>query len=106
MLTSGVVLLHDNTSPHTAVRTRALLEHLNWELFDHPFYSYGLAPSDCQLFVYPKNWLRSQRFSSNEELMEGAKMWLSSHMAEFFDTDNQKIVLRYDKCPAATMLRT
>jgi hypothetical protein len=35
MLTYGVVLLHVNTLPHTAARTRALLEHLNWELFDH-----------------------------------------------------------------------
>jgi hypothetical protein len=36
MLTYGVVLLHDNARPHTATRTPALLEHLNWELFDHP----------------------------------------------------------------------
>lgn len=36
MLTDGVVLLHDNGCPHTAARTQALLEHLNWELFDHP----------------------------------------------------------------------
>jgi hypothetical protein len=34
MLTSGLVLLHDNAYPHTAVRTTALLEHFNWELFD------------------------------------------------------------------------
>jgi hypothetical protein len=33
MLTYGVVLLHDNARPHTAARTRALLEHFNWELF-------------------------------------------------------------------------
>jgi hypothetical protein len=29
MLTYGVVLLHDNALPHTAGRTRALLEHFN-----------------------------------------------------------------------------
>jgi hypothetical protein len=39
MLTYGVVLLQDNVRPHTAARTRALLEHINWELFDHPPYS-------------------------------------------------------------------
>jgi hypothetical protein len=39
MLTPCVVLLHDNVLPHTAARTRALLEHFNWELFDHPPYS-------------------------------------------------------------------
>jgi hypothetical protein len=36
MLTYGVVLLHDNARSHSAARTRALLEHFNWELFDHP----------------------------------------------------------------------
>jgi histone-lysine N-methyltransferase SETMAR len=74
MLTSGVVLLHDNARPHTAARTRALLEHFNWEFFDHPPYSSDLAPSDYNLFTrtYLKNWLRSQRFDNNE-LMEGVK---------------------------------
>jgi hypothetical protein len=52
MLTYGVVLLHDNARPHTAASTRALLEHSNWELFDHP----DLAPSDYYLFTYLKNW--------------------------------------------------
>jgi hypothetical protein len=48
MLTSGVlvVLLRDNTGPHTAARTQALLEHFNLELFDHPPYKPNLAPSD------------------------------------------------------------
>jgi histone-lysine N-methyltransferase SETMAR len=46
MLTTGAVLFHDNARPHTAVCTPALLEHFNWELFDHPHYSPDLAPSD------------------------------------------------------------
>jgi hypothetical protein len=43
MLTYGVVLLHDNACPDTAACTQALLEHFNWELFDHPPYSPFLA---------------------------------------------------------------
>jgi hypothetical protein len=39
ILTSGVVLLHDNRRLDTAARTRALLEHFIWVLFDHPPYS-------------------------------------------------------------------
>jgi hypothetical protein len=35
MLTDGVMLLHDNVRQHTAAHTRALLDHFNWELFDH-----------------------------------------------------------------------
>jgi histone-lysine N-methyltransferase SETMAR len=56
MLTYSVVP-HDNACPHTAARTRALLEHFNWELFDHPPYSTDLAPSNYHLFTYLKNWL-------------------------------------------------
>jgi hypothetical protein len=72
-VTTGVVLLHDNARPHIAVHSRALLEHFNWELFDHPPYSPDLALSDYYLFTYLKNWLSSQRFNNIEELMEGIK---------------------------------
>jgi histone-lysine N-methyltransferase SETMAR len=98
MLTYGVVL-HDNARPHTAARARALLDHFNWELSDHSSYSPDLASSDYHLFTrtYLKNWFESQPFSSNEELMEVVKTWLSSLAADFFDTDIQKHIPRY-KC--------
>jgi hypothetical protein len=30
------------------------MEHLNWELFDHPPYSLDLALSNCHVFTYLK----------------------------------------------------
>jgi hypothetical protein len=36
MMAPGVGFLHDSVRPHKAAGTRALLEHFNWELFDHP----------------------------------------------------------------------
>jgi hypothetical protein len=51
-----------------------VLGHFSLELFDHPPYSPDLATSDYHLFTYLKNLLGSQRFNSNEELMEGVKM--------------------------------
>jgi hypothetical protein len=53
MLTSGVMLLHGNALPHTAARTPAMLEHFNWELFDHPLYSPDLAPSELPPVYLP-----------------------------------------------------
>jgi hypothetical protein len=97
MLTSSVVLLHDNTCPHTTAHTRALLEHFSWELFDHPPYNPDVALSDYNLFTYLKNSLKSQCFNSNEELMEGVKTWLSSQVADFFDIGIQKLIFQY-KC--------
>jgi histone-lysine N-methyltransferase SETMAR len=67
MLTCCVVLLHDSAHLHTAASTLALLEHFNWELFDHHPYSPDLTPSDYYLFTYLKNWLGSQHFSNNNE---------------------------------------
>jgi hypothetical protein len=72
MLKSSVVLLQDVYS-HTAACTRALLEHLNWELSDYTPYKPDLAPRDYHMFTYLKNWLQSQHFNNNEELMEGVK---------------------------------
>jgi hypothetical protein len=68
MLTFGVVLFHENARPHmsTAARTRALLGHFNWELFDHLPYSPNLALSDYHLFTYLKNCFGSQRSNNNE----------------------------------------
>jgi transposase len=98
MLTYSVALLNDNAHLHTAARTRALLEHFNWKLFEHPPYSPDFALSKYQyhLFTYLKNWLQSQCF--NNELMEGVKTWLSSRAADDFDTGIQKPIPQYDKC--------
>ena len=70
MLTKGVVILHDNARPHTAARTNDLIKLFNWEIFDHPPYSPDLAPSDYHLFTKMKFWLATQRFHTNEELMD------------------------------------
>jgi len=97
MLTKGVVRVHDNARPHTAVRTNALIKRFNWEIFDHPPYSPDLAPSDYHLFSKMKVWLVTQRFQSNEELMDGVNNWLHTLAAPFFDEGLQKLVSRY-KC--------
>jgi hypothetical protein len=108
MLASGVVLHHDNARLHSAARTRALLEHFNWELFDHTPCSPDLALSNYPLFIYLKNCLGSQHFSNNEELMEGAKTWLSSQEADFFDTGIQNLFPNTTTISvlAVTMLRS
>jgi hypothetical protein len=90
------VLLDGNVHLHMSACTQALLEHFNWELFDHPPYSLDFTPSDSNLFTYLENWLKSQCFS-NYELIEGVKTWQSSQATEFFDTSIQKHILRYDK---------
>jgi hypothetical protein len=90
----SVVLLHDSARPHmnTAAHIQALLEHCNWELFDHAPYSPDITSSNYHVFTYIKNWLGSQRFNNNEELMEDVKIWLSSQVVGFFDTGIHKLI--------------
>jgi hypothetical protein len=40
------MLLQDDAHPYRAARTRALLKHFNWVLFDHLLYIPDLAPID------------------------------------------------------------
>ena len=95
MLTKGVVHLQDNARPRTASRTNALIKLLNWEIFDYHPYIPNLAPSDYHLFAKVKVWLATQRFHTNEELMDGVNNWLNNLAALFFDERLQKLVSRY-----------
>jgi transposase len=94
MLTYSVVFFHDNALPHTAAHTQAMLDHCNWELFDHPHYSPDLPPSEYHLLTKLKNRLRSQNFKNNEELMEGVKTWLRSEVVNSYDACTQKLISR------------
>ncbi|GFS03522.1 histone-lysine N-methyltransferase SETMAR [Elysia marginata] len=49
-LTNGVILQHDNATPHTARVTQGWLEKYGWEILPHPSHSPDLAPSDYHLF--------------------------------------------------------
>ncbi|GBN38902.1 hypothetical protein AVEN_116563-1 [Araneus ventricosus] len=62
ILTSGVVLLHDNIRPHSAVVTQQLLKQFKWDVSDHPAYSPDLAASDFHRFPELKNCLGGQNF--------------------------------------------
>jgi histone-lysine N-methyltransferase SETMAR len=93
MLTKGV-LLHDNVQPHTTARTDVLIMLFNWEIFNYPSYSPGLAPSDYHLFTKMKVWLGTQRFHTNEELMDGVSNWLHNLAALLFYEGLYSVVVR------------
>lgn len=63
-LSSGIILLQDNTRPHTAAKTKEKIQNFRWELFDHPPYS----PD----FLHFKQWLGGQRFETEEGLFSQA----------------------------------
>ena len=77
--TSGVVLVYDNTCPHSVAVTQQFLGQFKWDAFDYPTYNAILAPSDFYRFPELKDWLGSQTFHTNKELQN---KFLSHHQQQ------------------------
>jgi hypothetical protein len=77
MLTFAIVIFHNNA------RNWPLMEHINWELFDHSPYNPYLAQSDCHLLTFQQSWVRPQRFRSNDVLVESVGVWLGLKAVDF-----------------------
>ncbi|XP_005102790.1 histone-lysine N-methyltransferase SETMAR-like [Aplysia californica] len=101
MLSDGVVLLHDNATPHKSAQTQNLIASFGGEQLKHPSYnSPDLAPSDFHdLFLHLKKFLAGQDFDSDADLTEETRhRLLTSQAAAFYDGGIQKLIPRYDKC--------
>jgi len=96
MFSWGVVMIHDNTRPHTA--TQYLITTFCWEQFDHPPYSPHLAPSDFHLLLHLKFFLACQCFHEDSEVKEAVTTCFAYQAAAFYDEGIQKLVQRYEKC--------
>ena len=96
MLSSGVVLLHDNTWPNTAAATKRLLMRFQWEVFDHP-------PSSTRtwlpvIFICFFIWNSHRRTTFwHNELQTRVENWLKAHAAGFYDEGIGKLVPLYEK---------
>ena len=68
MFSWGVVMIHDNTRPHTAMEN--VITTFCWEQFDHPPYGPHLAPSDFHLLLHLKFFLAGRWFHDDSEVKE------------------------------------
>ncbi|PNF22656.1 hypothetical protein B7P43_G07101 [Cryptotermes secundus] len=94
-LLSKKVLLNGNARPHMAGQTVGTINHLGFEVLEHPAYSPDLAPSDCHLFGPLKDALRGRRFSTDEEAVQKR---LRDQTNSFFLEGIRKLVERWTKC--------
>ncbi|GFW04016.1 histone-lysine N-methyltransferase SETMAR [Trichonephila clavipes] len=97
LLSSGVVLLHDNARPNTPVRTREVLRKFKWDVFQHPPYSPNITPSDYHLFTAMKKWLGGKHFADVEELKNAVTHLFKSQADAFYTEEIGKLVQQYDK---------
>ncbi|GFN81117.1 histone-lysine N-methyltransferase SETMAR [Plakobranchus ocellatus] len=69
LLRRGVVLQHDNATPHSANLTQQWLQRYGWEILLHPAHSPDLAPSDFHLFGPLKRHLGGMAFETEDDLI-------------------------------------
>ena len=84
LLSTGVLLQHDNAWPHTAHSTVATIQDLSFECLSHPPYSPNLAPSDFHVFGPLKEAMGGKSFRSDEEVQQAVHQWLCSQPKAFF----------------------
>ena len=87
ILSDGVILLHDNASPHMARQSTYFLQEFCWEVFNHPLYSPGLVSSDFSLILQLKKFLfgQCQHFQNDREVEVSVTQWFQSQAADFYD---------------------
>jgi histone-lysine N-methyltransferase SETMAR len=92
LLSTGVILHHDNAWPHTARATAATIEDLHFECLPHPPYSPDLAPSDYHMIGPLKEALGGKKFQSDEEIHRAVHDWLKSQPKGFFPQEFRHFV--------------
>ena len=83
MLSSGIVLLHDNARPHTTDATKRLVKRFRWEVFDHPQSSARTWLSVIFISFFVWNGRRKTTFWHNE-LQISVENWLKAQAAGFY----------------------
>ena len=76
------IIHHDNARPHTSLETRTALDRLGLRTLPHPPYSQDLAPSDFFLFPKLKDYLKGNRYETDEGVKKAVLSFLKK--ADFF----------------------
>jgi histone-lysine N-methyltransferase SETMAR len=99
-LEQGLLLLHDNASPHKGRMVQELLADYGWEVLPHPPYSPDLSPCDYDLFPKMKNQLRGRRYQCLNELFNEI-VRLLKHLGDSGAADGvQKLPERWERAIA------
>ena len=84
LLSTGVLLQHDNARSHTARSTVTTIQDLSFECLPHPPYLADLTPSDFHILGPLKEGMGSKSFRSDKEMQLVVHEWLHSKPKDFF----------------------
>ena len=97
LLRKGVVLQHDNATPHSANLTQQWLQRYGWGILPHPAHSPDLAPSDFHLIGPLKRPLRGMAFETEDDLVGELKNLFAHLDVDFFQVGIYSLLLRRKK---------
>jgi len=98
LLSTGVLLQHDNAWPHTAHSPIATIQDLSFECLPHPPYSLDLAPSDFHVFGPLKEAMGGKSFRSDKEVKQMVHKWLPSQPKDFFSRGIHALLKCWNTC--------
>ena len=82
---NGMILLHDNASPHRSKSAKKAIRQLRIDALPHPAYSPDLAPTDFHLFRSLEHWLRGKNFTTAAQAIASVQAFFASKDAAFFE---------------------
>ncbi|GFN79339.1 histone-lysine N-methyltransferase SETMAR [Plakobranchus ocellatus] len=98
LLRRGVVIQHDNATPHSANLTQQWLQRYGWEILPHPAHSPNLAPSDFHLFGPLKRHLGGMAFETEDDLISELRNWFDNLDVDVFRVGINSLLSRWQKC--------
>ncbi|GFO09926.1 histone-lysine N-methyltransferase SETMAR [Plakobranchus ocellatus] len=100
LLRRGVVLQHDNATPHSANLTQQW-QRYGWEILPHPAHSPDLATSDFHLLGSLKRHLGGMAFETEDDLISELRNWFDNLDVDFFrlniDIEQQQLQQEEEK---------
>jgi len=98
LLSTSVLLQHDNSRPRTACSTVATIQDLSLECLPHPPYSPDLARSDFHVFRPLEEAMGGKSFSSDEEVQQAVHECLHSQPKYFFSRGIRALPKHWNTC--------
>ena len=98
LLSTGVLLQHDNAWPHTDCWTVATIQYLTFECLPHLPYSPDLAPSDFHIFGPLKEAMGGKSFRSDKGVQQAVLEWLHSQPKDFFSRGIHALPKHWNTC--------
>jgi histone-lysine N-methyltransferase SETMAR len=78
------LIQHDNTFPHTSLRTQEAIAKFGWTVLPHPHYSPDLVPSDFYLFEPLKDAFSGTRFEDDDSVICAVRTWLHEQKTSWY----------------------